>query len=381
MTRQDLLNYVTTTPYNTNTSIVKNKLNQIITNILQRNNSIEQVDEDNDYLYEITYTDWNYSEVNRHTHFVAGGCSSIATDNIVGRNYDWFYDDTVEFILHCEPTDGRHRSIGVASINGLTAENMTDANINELYDILPFATVDGINDVGVYCNINVVPLDYGKTTDSNPAGADLNQISMVRFVLDYADSVDDAIAKLHTMNIYASAKFNEELHMMLKDNTKTVVIEFINNELKVIDEFVDNKPIMTNFHLYNWDGTNDTLELHPAGLERYDILAAGYDSIVDEDDMLALMKQVNYTQLYDTSMNPYWYSEFNGKTETFGELTKNSQPEDYADIIAYAVAHYIPGTRNGEAWQTLHTSVYNIADRTLTVLSQEGDTEYQFELD
>lgn len=98
-------------------------------------------------------------------------------------------------------------------------------------------TLDGINDAGVVCNINVVPTDdIGRTTGTGGKD-DLCGLCLVRFILDNADNAKDAINKLKTKNIWMpnSGGYDLEVHLMVSDGTDTFVVEFIKNKMVVIE--------------------------------------------------------------------------------------------------------------------------------------------------
>lgn len=179
-----------------------------------------------------------------------------------------------------------------------------------------------------------------------------------RIVLDYATSARNAIELLHRYNIYSPANIKEECHFMICDKDATYVVEFINNKMNVLsdqtDEFDDipNAAIMTNFYLSGWDGeikskaingsyTDEEiiatgLTPHGAGYERYNLIKAGLGDVADEDDMFNLMKSVQYTKMYDETTSPFWYSEYVGPTEHYGDFTYLTPAEDFAPIIAIA---------------------------------------------
>ncbi|MFQ6739118.1 MAG: carcinine hydrolase/isopenicillin-N N-acyltransferase family protein, partial [Alphaproteobacteria bacterium] len=249
-----------------------------------------------DYFYEVYYDDYEYefAEVyNRKTNNPnLGACSSVRNGNFHGRNYDWYYDENVEFIVHTSAKDGRHASVGLATmVPGTSAEFVDSGLYTGGYQILPFRVVDGINDAGVAININVVPFgDMTPTTGTNPDGDNMYFVTAIRYVLDYADSVDSAIELLKSKNLYAmnNGEKHEEGHFMISDKDKTVVVEFVNNEIIV----VENANIMTNFYL-SVDKTP-----HSAGLERFDILRDNYGMASTRDGMMSLLKKVWYSLAY-----------------------------------------------------------------------------------
>ncbi len=162
-------------------------------------------------------------------------------------------------------------------------------------------------------------------------------------------------------------------------------------QLSVIDynknEFVDNKPIMTNFHLTGFDGTEDSLTVHPAGYERYLILSECFVQGNTVNGMKDLMKKVYFTKAYDAYSDMIWYSDF---TDHEGLTMANrgekkisedySKAGDFGDYYKSEVETYIKnGRKSGtDSWHTVHTSVYDIENKMLYVIPQEGGFSYNF---
>lgn len=273
---------------------------------------------------------------------------------------------------------------------------------DDLFRVMPFMTVDGINDAGVICNTNVCPTDKGVTTGTNPDKTDLCQLMMVRFILDNADSALDGVEKLKNYNIFNNLyRINEELHLMVADKNSTYIVEFVDNTISILSDQNDtypdipNAPIMTNFHLTDWDGevkavylgddaqaTRATgLEDHAMGLERYKKLFNAYENISDMQSMANAMKSISYTRTYDDTENPVWYSECVGYTETFGELNLYNEAVDFAGIREQMKDDYIHRVRDGKTWLTVHTTVYDIENKHLIIYPQENYSHYyEFDL-
>lgn len=342
------------------------------------------------YLYTAAFSDYDYAEGNEYFSKykpASGGCSAVLKGSLLGRNFDWEYDERCTFVARTAALYGRHAVLGVACGTPSITQEVVDTNTyHEDFHIVPFLLRDGVNDAGLVCEINVVPLgDMGKTTGTNPEGEDLCATMIPRFVLDNAGSVDEAIELLESRNIFCvyGDGLEEELHFLLSDGTRTVEIEFISNEMVVVENFVDDKPIVTNFYLYGFDGTKESLTPYAAGVERYHILADGFDSVHTENDMAELMKRVWYTNAYSDAQNPVWYSEFVGDytdTPFAVNLTKYSSEEDFYPVFSYAAAQYRNRTRDGATWQTVHSAVYNLEKKTLTVRVQEVDEPFSFRL-
>lgn len=357
-----------------------------------------------DYLYSININEFDEEYANdvlTKAFPKMGGCSQIIKDNLCGRNYDWTYDNRVTFVIRTDAINVPHSSIGVAQcrIDKATVEKGQYSNY---YKLLPFQTLDGINDAGVYCATNVVPAgDKEYTTGTNPKGKLLYAICIPRYVLNSASSARHAIDLLLKCNIKSLYYDNNhiELHFIVKDSVDTYVVETVYNKLHIMsntddrfDAIPNNTPIITNFYLSDWNGQIKTgyrgnseeeiketgLTPHADGLERYEILLDGYAGVESVRDMLNLMQSVNFTLSYNPNTNPYWYSEVfvPGARNIYSPIEDFETVKDSMKQMYDNRSRDIPNT-----WQTVHTSVYDLENKTLTIVCQEGETEHQFTLD
>lgn len=119
MTQNEIIKYLMHTPYNTNPSILKQMLNEYINSIshFYKNANLTKIE---DYLYSIEYNKVNYdagAEYLKKYKVNLGGCSSVAAGNIYGRNYDWYYDNSISFIT--KVNDAPHKSIGISTVASL----------------------------------------------------------------------------------------------------------------------------------------------------------------------------------------------------------------------------------------------------------------------
>lgn len=356
------------------------------------------------YLYQVNYGNLDYSvgtDYCEQYHNNIGACSAVRNDNYFGRNFDWYYDNCASFVVKCKATKDRHASIGIAGGHpSLTDEVANSGKYNSAYKYLPFKTFDGINDCGVIIEINVVPTgDKGYTTGTNPNGQDMSATMIVRYILDYADSAKHAIDLMKRLNIYCpvSDTLTQEYHWMIADKERTYVVELVDNQLKIIEHFVDDKPIMTNFYLYGFDGNTSTafykeddynssettLTKYSAGIERYDILSNGYEDADNKRGMINLMKSVRYSNAYNAETSPAWYSEFVGdlSSQGYGDLSINSPKTAFEPFFEVVSDLYANKQRDGVFWQTVHTSVYDIDQKMLWVSVQENNDEYKFVLE
>ena len=281
-----------------------------------------------------------------------GNCTAFRKNDLVGRNLDWKYAETAEYIINTPATKGRHASIGVATgLTELTNDIAEEGEWNDLYEMLPFCMVDGINDQGVVIECNTVHLSDGTQTiiDDDNNDITLAMIMIPRYVLDYADSAAHAVELLQNVNIYnppAEAPF--DLHYLVADETETYVLEWLSDgeggyQLEAINlpDEDHHMPISTNFYLYDYfdEGTI----VGGGGKNRYDIIAANYEDIETQADAFDVLAKT-----YSTLVN---------------EITLNE--------------------RDGSDNHTTHSVVYNIAAKTLAIrpqpdVAEPTDKEFKF---
>lgn len=257
------------------------------------------------------------------------------------------------------------------------------------YDYIPAVMVDGINEHGVVINVNVLNCnDYDETgvcaptVGTNPGAPRLSSSLVVRYILDKATSVDHAIELLSARDIFVpSQELHYEVHFMISDPKKTVVVEFWNNKMVVTE-----KKIMTNFYVSHPDSA------FGIGHERETILAEHYDEGDTMEGMCQLMDRVKYSRVYDLSREPIFYSESVGvRNEECGlgpftwQQVKAGDTKDLLKLIQFITKDYISidhqkQSRPTQAWYTTHRTVYDIENRSFTLSEQENETVYAFRL-
>lgn len=358
-----------------------------------------------DYLYE--YTAEGYStEAPSELLFDDGpvpifGCSAVRSGNFYGRNLDFNINEICEFVIRTKATETRpHASIGVANTCFLNITNdMVAAGLSEeQLKYIPWMMMDGINDAGLVCNINVVNMaDLGdhQHKNTNPGAPKIMVMNLVRALLDNCGSVEEAKTFIGNHDIIA-VPISWDCHVMIADPTETVVVEFtgIEGSEVIYTEYSDytNLPIMTNFYNFQYEITGQ-YPPHACGIERYEILKENYDSSNTMEGMWNLLKMVHYTQSYKESTNPFWCSEFYDKIPTFDNYenpieywTKEKileQEEPKKEVEAYKV-YERTGQYNLEdgLWFTSHNSTYDIANKALWVTIREKyENHYEFNLE
>lgn len=374
---------------------------------------MEQVDEDG-YLYETVFSKLDESFAKEYFANAGGetpgACSAVRKGNLYGRNFDWTYDDSVEFIIHTPRIGSKNATLGVSgSLAGLDKEFVASGEYSETYKVIPFRMVDGINEHGMVMNTNVVPNQKSEDTFATPRVEmkyELPASMMVFYVLSNFNSVDNAVAYLrdYVKIVIPQSMLDQDffLHWMLADANKTVLLEIIDGELVITDMTPNsNSPLagksyLTNFYLsdvtFNYDGTvwvpanNDethnpitvnNITSHGAGLERYNIIKEVIELVEDKDDMRELLKSIYYTNAYQNNMGGNWYSEFVGLMD----LDLASPVADFETAFPYAMGAFENRSRGDGTWQTTHSCIYDMEAGQLFITSQQQETEYEFNIE
>ena len=353
-----------------------------------------------DYLYYMEYTDYVPDLTTGEQVKTGFACSAVRNGNFYGRNLDLDYADVPEFVIKvaAKESEGRYASIGLAAILTLKSAEVDKVSEAELL-AMPNLTFDGINENGVAMNSNVAPaidLDFATLISTNYGKPRINAIAVVRYVLDHAKSAAHGVELLKNMDIYGSYG-TWGLHWMLSDEKETYIIECIDGELVARND-TDN--IMTNFYVNYAPNTPyakhiaqagqkvvgkiyedfPILTPHACGVERYAILKEHYaEGGKSVEGMAHLMQRVKYTQSYEADTEPFWYTEY-----TEGNLTIANTPMDFKAVLQHDMYTYRLHDRNIQPdnfWQTWHTAVYDLANRTLRLNIQEDYSKhYDFRL-
>ncbi len=347
------------------------------------------LDKVTDYLYKGTWDLLDYNFANSYFKRTPtanfGACSSVRAGNYYGRNFDWKYSELADVIVNTGYV------LGVCGgVEGLTAQFIDSKQDSDLYKILPFFLQDGINKDGLVMNLNVVPKDKGDNSVVNRKGTkEVCSVMLVRYILDRCKTVDEAISLLREIRVFTPASLDYDLHYMIADENKTIVVEFIEGEYNFIEH---NK--LTNFHISGVDFLKDGKVLtqyqikvgetpskygitpYASGLERYNLMVeaelAGYD------DVRELMNKLYYTNTYSKALgSTFWYSEFVGGSFTTDTLATSTP---FKNFINAKKAEYNNRVRDGKTWQTTHSSIYSFSNRTLRITAQEGNTVYEYKL-
>lgn len=234
-------------------------------------------------------------------------------DRVFGRNYDFSATNTA--IVYTDPGEGRHASYSTIDLSflGLDADKDVETIGQKLLTLAaPYVPLDGINDAGVACGIFMSYQGEGKgtPTDTQTDKPDLTSTTLLRLILDYADSVEDAVALAQQYDLHDSA--SSCFHYMVADSTgRSAILEWVGtdadhdadgaqrqlnvlwNDTDALSDSADWQ-VVTNF--IKTPGYYDGTTAEMKGLDRYEHLAAALretDGIVaDKNAAMDLLASV-----------------------------------------------------------------------------------------
>ncbi len=287
------------------------------------------------------------------------GCSSFTGttqegDRIFARNYD--FDKTNTCVVFTNPGGDRHASVSTVDLQFLGLDQEKD--VTSLMDKIKclaaaYAPLDGMNDAGVSCGIYMTYQGAETVpTDQNTEKPDLTSTTMLRLVLDYADSVDEAIELISQYDLHDSA--NTSYHYMIADSTgKSAILEWINGTDATDNDGSQRQLVITYNDADPATGTSDY-----QCVTNFIVSPDYYDN---EEDMKGLDR----------------YEHILGRLQEKAGLFDNE--EDAMTLLSEVGRR---SWNNDDAnGCTVHSVVYNLTDKTVLWTGNEhyGEDGYVFE--
>lgn len=298
------------------------------------------------------------------------GCSSFTArtpegDMLFGRNYDFSKTNTC--LVFTEANEGRHASISTVDLQFLGMD--VNSNVDSLMDRITclaavYAPLDGINDAGVGCGIYMT-YQGGETTvatNQNSDKPDFTSTTLLRLILDYAESVEEAVGIASAYDLHDSAKTS--YHYMVADASgRSAILEWTGET-----DASDN------------DGSQRTLKVI------YNDQDAHIGDMEGAADWQAVTNFILQPGYYDGSA-PTDKKGYDRYERIYQEL--NAAGGVVADEAAAMEILSIVGRRT---WKnddgngcTVHSAVYNLTDRSVMWVPNENYDDasavYTFRLD
>lgn len=247
------------------------------------------------------------------------GCTCFSVSNEAGnkiscRNMDW-HGDTSVLVLYTRPAKG-YASISFSYPPALSPLAGGIKNIELLAS--PYSAVDGMNEYGMIAATLSVP---NEAPPYDPDKITISSICVIRLVLDYTRTVDEAIELIKKYNISFKDMPGSCLHYFLSDRSgNSAVVEFIDHNMKIIR---NTKPwqAVTNFRLSKVGDIEDW---------RYQTVVGTLEplnGVISAEKAMALLKSVSQKQRSHTM----WSAVYNQST---GEV-RVAIDRNYGDILTF----------------------------------------------
>ena len=285
------------------------------------------------------------------------GCSSFTAktedgDALLGRNYD--FSKTNTYIVFTEKNEGRHASISSVDLQFLGID--VEKNLGGLMDRVTtlaatYAPLDGINDAGVSCGIYMTYQGGEKTvpTNQDTDKPDFTSTTLLRLILDYADSVEEAVEIASAYDLHDSAKTS--YHYMVADSTgKSAILEWVAGTDATDNDGSKRELVVTyndaDSHIGQMEGATDYQVITNF------IIQPGYYSDSPAEEQKGLDR---YTRIYE---------ELN---RTNGIVKDEQAAMDILQIVGRR--NWSNDDKNG---CTVHSVVYNMTDKTMMWVPNEN---------
>lgn len=271
------------------------------------------------------------------------GCSTFEAhnadgDHLLGRNFD--FKEAPCFVLWTHP-ENAYASVAVVDCNFMVygdKHNRPKAFNSAQALLAPYCCVDGMNEKGLA--IAVLQIRTPATNQQDPGKKDITTTAMIRAVLDKCATVDEAIELIKKYNMHDS--LFTCYHYQIVDKEKSVVVEYVNNELHIIDrntELYENDGLglqyVTNTYVTRNHG-DEKAEEHGFDREKYIFNTltqkGGVMSELEAMDLLSRVKLCYQHPRYPWKIVALWSSVYN--TEKL-EL-KLAANTDYHNIYTFS---------------------------------------------
>jgi len=150
-------------------------------------------------------------------------------ERLMGRNFDWYHHPAL--LLFTAPPDG-YASVSMVDISylGFTGSILPDDPL-ALEELLqsPYLPFDGLNERGLAVGMMAVPHSEGGADPRKPT---LDDLEVIRLLLDYAADVDQALELLNQYNVAWGG--GPAIHYLVADASgNSAVVEYIGGQARI----------------------------------------------------------------------------------------------------------------------------------------------------
>lgn len=265
----------------------------------------------------------------------AFGCSTLSVtspdgDALFGRNFDWGI--CTALIVQTRPKDG-YASISTVNMDflDLGLQLSEEQKVRLMSAAAPYAPMDGMNEMGL-C-VAVLMIEDRPAFDQDAGRPDLTTTTAVRLLLDKAATVEEALDLLEQYDLHASA--NMVVHFAISDATgRSVVVEYVNNEMKVTET-----PVVTNFYLTPGEkygvGTAESQTRYAMLMEQI----AQRDGVMDMDDVRDALDSVSKHNFDSPFASTEWSIVYDQTTRTADYYHRENAGQSQGQFVSRGLRH------------------------------------------
>ena len=302
------------------------------------------------------------------------GCSSFTakkTDgqHLFARNYDLYSTNTC--LVRVKGNKKRHASISTVDlsfINIPASKNVDSLALKALCLAAPYLPLDGINDAGVSCALYMTYQGKGKkvvATNQNTELKDLSSTTFIRMILDYADSLEDAVKIAGQFDMHDSA--GTSFHYMVADSSgRSAILEWVNAKDGLDSDGSQRKLLVT----YNDDDSN----------------VGRREAMADFQWVTNFIIQPGYYDSYDTAHLKGWdrYNIIYDCLSKSGGVVEDEMSA--MQVLKMAAQRTIRPKRDAkDRILTVHSVIYNLDKKSVLWCGNEqfsdGDGMFCYEFD
>lgn len=229
--------------------------------------------------------------------------------HILARNFD--YKDAPCIVVWTQPENG-YKSVAVTDTNVmLYGKKLGEKENKNRLLLAPYACMDGINEKGLAIAVLEIKT---KATNQSTGRKNITTTVMIRAVLDKCATVDEAIELFGKFDMHDSLFCNYHYHIA-DASGKSVVIEYVNNEMRIIEP-TDKTQYVMNFYL-SADGDNKK----GFGYTREKWVNEefeGRNGIMNEDEAMKLLEKckLDYKHKRGYMITSLWSAVYNCNEKT-----------------------------------------------------------------
>ena len=282
------------------------------------------------------------------------GCSAFTAQKkngqkLFARNYD--YPATNTCIVKVKGNKKRHASISSVDLSflGIPYKKDMDSFFTKVFSISAvYIPLDGINDAGLSCGVlesGQGPGQRSVPTNQDTDKPDISTGPFIRMILDYADSLEEAVELAKKYDMHDSGKAS--YHFMIADKSgRSAILEWV-NDIDLNDFYGQKRKLVVTYN----DSDSDIGPREAASDFQWItnfIIQPGYHEGTEEKYISGLDR---YNNIYEK------LSPVNGIVEDEMQAM---------NVLAYASQKSVaPERRKIYNHLTIHSAVYNLDELSL----------------